>query len=143
MLPVSEGLVLDSYALIAHLLGQQDGSKVPDLLQGAERGELHLFMSVVNLGEVLYTLERRKGLSEAQGALAAIEELPIVLAEATKAQALLAARFKAQFSLAYADCFALALAQSKGLPVLTGDPEFAKAEALVPIRWLKADGGSG
>mgnify|MGYP001575701665 CR=1 FL=1 len=138
---MSEGLVLDSYALMAHLMAQLPGAAVRDFLQRADSGELRLFMSVVNLGEVLYTVERRKGLTAAQDTLSAIEELPIVLEEATKTQALLAARFKAQFPIAYADCFALALAQSKGLPVLTGDPEFAKAEDKVAVQWLKADGG--
>lgn len=140
---MSEGLVLDSYALIAHLMAQPPGAAVRDLLHRGASGEINLFMSVVNLGEVLYTVEKRKGLAATQDALSAIEELPIILEEATKAHALRAARFKAQFPIAYADCFALALAQSKGLPVLTGDPEFARAEALVRIHWLRADGGGG
>ena len=140
---MSEGLVLDSYALIAHLMGQPPGAAVRDFLHRGASGEISLFMSVINLGEVVYTVEKRKGLAAAQDALSAIEELPIILEEATKAQALWAARFKAQFPIAYADCFALALAQSKGLPVLTGDREFARAEALVPIRWLNAGGTGG
>lgn len=138
---MSEGLVLDSYALIAHLMAQPPGAAVRDFLQRADSGDLRLFMSVVNLGEVVYTVERRKGLAAAQVSLSAIEELPIFLEETTKDQALLAARFKARLSIAYADCFALALAQSKGLAVLTGDPEFAKAEGLVPVHWLEDDGG--
>lgn len=100
-----------------------------------------LFMSVVNLGEVLYITEKRFGLPEAEDTLSLIEQLPISLEETTKDQVLLAARFKARLSIAYADCFSLALAQSKGLAVLTGDPEFAKAEDKVAVQWLKADGG--
>lgn len=138
---MSEGLVLDSHAFLAYALNQPGGTEVVDLLETARRGQTRLFMSVVNLGEVLYITEKRFGLPEAQDTLSLIEQLPISLEEATKTQALLAARFKAQFPIAYADCFALALAQSKGLAVLTGDPEFAKVEGKVAVQWLKADGG--
>src|SRR3990172_4896158 len=96
MLPASEGLVLDSFPLVAHLLGQRAGDEVLDLLKKASRGETQLFMSVVNFGEVVYNVERRKGLRRAQEIIAAIQELPVVLEQVTQAHALLAARFKAQ-----------------------------------------------
>jgi uncharacterized protein len=47
-----------------------------------------------------------------------------------------AAHLKAQYPIAYADAFALALAQSKEATLLTGDLEFRQAEKEVSIEWL-------
>jgi ribonuclease VapC len=48
----------------------------------------------------------------------------------------LAAGFKARYRLAYADCFAAALAKREGAEVLTGDPEFRQLEKEIKVRWL-------
>jgi len=47
-----------------------------------------------------------------------------------------AAHYKASLPIAYADCFVLSLAKKVGGTVVTGDPEFQKAENQVPARWL-------
>lgn len=64
-------------------------------------------------------------------------ELPITIADIRLELTLIAARFKAMLPIAYADCFALALAQEHGAPVLTGDPEFRRAEHLVKVEWSR------
>ena len=38
--------------------------------------------------------------------------------------------------MAYADCFAAALAKLRGLEVVTGDPEFKAVEKEVKVAWL-------
>lgn len=131
--------VLDSYAIIAYLEEEAGGDKVKRLLEQATIKECELFMSVINLGEVLYIIERERGLPQAQKTLARIDELPINIIGADRRLALAAAHIKAQHPIAYADCFATALAQEKEATVVTGDPEFkiSKIEALVPILWVK------
>jgi ribonuclease VapC len=47
-----------------------------------------------------------------------------------------AARFKARFRIAYADCFAAALAKRHKATVLTGGPEFRQVEKEVKVLWL-------
>ena len=47
-----------------------------------------------------------------------------------------AARFKIRGSIAYADCFATALAQLKKADLVTGDQEFKQVEGGVKIIWL-------
>jgi len=54
----------------------------------------------------------------------------------TKEQAVSASEVKAQCAIAFADCFAIALARSLKAPVVTGDPEFKKAAGLVNVEWL-------
>jgi predicted nucleic acid-binding protein len=48
-----------------------------------------------------------------------------------------AASLKAQGGMSYAECFAAAAAAMLNCPVLTGDPEFAKAaQAGILVEWL-------
>ena len=95
-------------------------------------------MSVINLGEVLYVTERKRGLQKAQDMLAVVGKLPIHIVDADRAQTLIAANIKAHWHIAYADCFAAALARIEGATVVTGDPEFKQLDeaSIVPVRWL-------
>ena len=47
-----------------------------------------------------------------------------------------AAHVKAHHSLAYADAFAIALAEEVDAVVVTGDPEFQQVEARIVVRWI-------
>lgn len=134
-----ERLVLDSYALLAFLEGAAGGERVRELLQKALVGRCKLFMSIVNLGEVVYITERERGLPKAQEILARIDELPIKVLDANRDHTLTAAHIKAQWPIAYADCFAVALAKLEDAAIVTGDPEFRRLEAasVVPIIWLE------
>ena len=38
--------------------------------------------------------------------------------------------------MAYADCFAAALAKSRNAELLTGDPEFKVVEKEIKVQWL-------
>jgi predicted nucleic acid-binding protein len=133
-----ESFVLDSYALLAFLGDEAGREPVQELMVKASNGECQLLMSVINLGEVLYITERERGLTRVHELLARIDELPIEIADADMAQVLSAAHIKANWPLAYADCFAVALAKSRDAIVVTGDPEFRQLEAdsVVPITWL-------
>lgn len=42
---------------------------------------------------------------------------------------------KAQYPIAYADAFAATTVQLLEVPVVTGDPEFRRLEAVVDILW--------
>ena len=131
--------VLDSYALLAFLEGGKGHKQVRELVEKAIDGRYLLFLSIINLGEVLYITERERGLPKAQETLARIDELPIEIIEANRSQTLTAAHIKAKWPIAYADAFAAALAKLEGAAIVTGDPEFKKLEAasLVPIVWLE------
>ena len=48
-----------------------------------------------------------------------------------------AAIYKATHKMAYADCFAAALAKIKNAELLTGDPEFKEVEKEIKVVWLK------
>jgi len=130
---MSDGLVLDSYAILC-LLGDEPGAdEVADLL---ESGPELLLMTFVNLGEILYTIMRERGSDQADAALLALEASRLTFVPAERALTLAAARLKARHRVSYADAFCAALSHISGLPLLTGDPEFQDLEREVQVRWL-------
>lgn len=130
--------VLDSFGLMALLQDEPGAAKVQELLEAGSKGECELYISVVNLGEVLYLLENRRGIEAAHEALAFIEQSPIRIADVDRSLALLAARLKAATGIGYADCFAAALAQRLSAVLVTGDPDFQQVEDTVSVEWLPA-----
>jgi ribonuclease VapC len=130
--------VLDSYAVLAYLEGEGGSDHVGELLEAARNGRCRLFMSVINLGEVLYIVERERGLPMTHEVLARIDELPIEIVNADRTLTLAAAHLKAECPIAYADCFAAALSQVKEAALVTGDREFRQIDPgiTLEIDWL-------
>ncbi len=137
-MPQAGKYVLDSYAILAYLGAEQGSDRVSDLLRMAADGGCHLYVCVVNLGEVMYIVERERGLRKAQQTLARIDELPVEIVDADRALTLAAAHLKADCPIAYADCFAAALSQVKSASLVTGAPEFRKInpDYHLKIDWL-------
>jgi len=92
-------------------------------------------MSVVNWGEVDYTLVKRIGIAKAEGVIAeTLRSALIALLSVTPHDATRAARPKAQYNLPFADSFAAALAGNQNV-LVTADVEHFE---LVPkLRLLK------
>jgi predicted nucleic acid-binding protein len=133
---MAAGKVLDSWALLCYL-GQEPGfEKMIDLFEKAIESSKPLLMCIVNWGEVYYQIARRFGDEKAQEIEQLIETLPIRLVEADRDLTREAARIKATKRIAYADCFAVALASLKKGEVYTGDPEFKIVEKEVKVVWL-------
>ncbi len=93
-------------------------------------------MCIVNWGEVYYQVARRFGEQKAQEIEKLIQTLPITLVEADKALAREAARVKATKRIAYADCFAVALACLRKAEIYTGDTEFKVVQKDIKVVWL-------
>jgi ribonuclease VapC len=135
----SSRFVLDSFALLAFLQGEAGMARIKALFIAAERDECRVYLSWINLGEVLYITERGKGLRRAQEVLARVQTLPVQLLEATSQAVLDAAHIKAAHRLSYADAFAVTAALHKNAIILTGDPEFESVEELVRVEWLEGE----
>lgn len=130
--------VLDSFALLCYLGEELGGERVAERLHYALAGEVSLFISTINWGEVIYITERERGVTAAQQVLQAIEQLPLTLLDATRTRVLAAAHLKSNYLISYADAFAVAAAQELHAVILTGDPEFRRVSHLVAIEWLSA-----
>jgi predicted nucleic acid-binding protein len=130
--------VLDSFALLAYLEGEAGMPRVRSVLESAAARRHPVYLSLINLGEVLYITERERGLVAARRTLAAVDQLPVEIVGVSRATVLAAAHIKAHFSISYADTFAVVTAQDHDGAVMTGDPEFEPlADAgVVTVAWL-------
>ena len=129
--------VLDSYALIAFFEDESGSEKVERILKQAENSKANLLMSIINWGEVYYSIYRTKGEEKAEEALLIIEQLPIKIIEADINLMYHTARLKANHPIALGDCMAAALAINQNCPVITGDKEFKKLGNKVKVEWIK------
>ena len=130
--------IMDAFALMAYLNGEPAAQRVRGILDDGEKGKCRIYMSIINLGEVLYNLERNYGLGRAQDALAVIQSLAIEVLPADDQTVFSAAHIKANHPVSYADAFVIVAAQKLDGIVMTGDPEFYDVTELAKIEWLKS-----
>ena len=125
--------VLDSFAVLAYLTAEEGMPRVREVLGDASAGRSSVYLSLINLGEIAYIVERERGLAQAQQTLGLIDQMPIQILPASREAVLAAVHVKAGHPIAYADAFAVAAAQSLDAVVLTGDPEFESVKELVRV----------
>ena len=128
--------VLDSWALLCYLEQEPGYEKIIDLFDKAVESSKPLFMCIVNWGEVYHQVMRRFGDQKAQEIEQLIQTLPIMFIEANKELTREAGRIKATKRMAYADCFAVALAHLRKAELYTGDLEFKTVEKYIKVVWL-------
>ena len=128
--------VLDSWGLLAFLKGEPAAEKVEAFLASAQDDGAELLVTTVNLAEVWYSIARSRSEAEADDAVAKLCRLGLRVVDADWELAREAARFKAKHGIAFADCFAAALAKLRNVEIVTGDPVFQKVEDEVSVRWL-------
>ena len=129
--------VLDASALVTFFEDGAGAEKVEALLVNASEAKRPLLMSVVNWGEVYYSIWRSRGEQAANEKLQEISQLPIDVIDVDMPTAKLAARIKAECKLPYADCFAAALAQQRKAPLITSDADFKAVERRLNVIWLQ------
>lgn len=134
-------MVLDAHALMVLFNDEPGAEEVEKILIKAESGSPKLLMSVVNWGEIYYSILRgtSEEIAEAKAHEIAGMRIELVPVDARDLELVRqAAVFKATKKMSYADCFAAALAKTTNAELVTGDPEFRVIEdELRKIRWLK------
>lgn len=125
--------VLDASALITLLENRPGAQKIEQIIHEAIEGKNELSMSVVNWGEVYYSIWRTHGQRAADKVLAEIAQLPLEVVDADSPLTKLAAELKARYKLPYADCFAAALAKSRKATLATSDEGFNAVRDQVSI----------
>ena len=128
--------VLDSYAMIAFFEDEPGAQAVASLLREFLANRAKGYMSVVNWGEMHYSVIREQGTAEAEKLLSQFEKYPIELVDADQALTREAAKLKGAYRIAYADCFAAALSMKLSATLVTGDPEFRQLGKKVSIQWI-------
>ncbi|MFM9904437.1 MAG: type II toxin-antitoxin system VapC family toxin [Pyrinomonadaceae bacterium] len=153
-------IVFDSWPVMAYLQGEPPVKRIIEIIADAhERGD-SLLMSVINAGEVWYSIASRSNPDTADGAIELVQSLGIEFIEVDWPTTQIAARYKARGGISYADCFSAALTKISSSPparggvapasgdevvgagrgggsvLLTGDREFKQLEKEIDIVWL-------
>mgnify|MGYP003422939760 FL=1 len=132
----AKAYVLDTWAVIAYLEDEPSGEQVEDLIATAHEEQIPIYMCVVNVGEVWYTMAREISEEEANASVKSLRDLRIQFEDADWTLTQEAARFKSQNKMSYADAFAAALAKVKKADLVTGDNEFKPLDGEIKISWL-------
>lgn len=129
--------VLDSWAMLAFFENEPSAEQVEKIIVDAHASGTPLLMSVVNVGELWYNTARAHSPADADRVINELRALKVEFVDATWDLTKQAALFKTKGKIAYADCFAAALAKDRRAELLTGDPEFKQIESSeVKILWV-------
>ena len=124
-------MIVDTSAIIAILFGENDWARYHRAMAAASSCR----MSVVSFIEATIVLESRSGVSAGQELDAYLEEAAVELVPVTAEQAQVARRAWRRFgrgnhpaALNFGDCFAYALADMTGEPLLFKGEDFARTD---------------
>ena len=132
---------LDAWAVLALLQGEEPAaSRVKQLLNRAQGENVACFISIINLGEVLYRVGKVKGEAEAWQTLEQLHRLPLTVVPAGEEAVFAAVRFKIHHPISYADAFAAATTDALDATLVTGDPELKQLAARLQIEMLTRRG---
>ena len=134
---MTAGYLFDSHALLAFFQKEVGAEIVAEILRKSTKNQLDQFISVINLGEIIYMTKRRFGDEKKVEILGRIHQLGLKILPAPKPLVYKAAELKAEYPISYADCFALACALEYSAILVTGDPDFKKVVHLVNIQWIR------
>jgi ribonuclease VapC len=129
-------LLFDSHALLKFFQKEPGHEQVARLLEHAQRTRVRKLVSAINLGEIIYITKRAFGDQKKIEVLAHIERLGFTVLPVPNSLIFQAAEYKAEHSISYADCFALAAAMDQKASIVTGDPEIKKVDHLVNVVWI-------
>ena len=121
-------MVVDASVAVAVLKGEATAPRINRALASASS----LTIASVTVTEtILVALKAGRAISDV---FALFSALGVEIVPVDKAQAVSAAEARHRYPIRFGDAFVYALAQARGLPVLTLDAEFAKTDAdLVPL----------
>jgi uncharacterized protein len=132
----AKAYVLDTWAIIAYLEDEPSAPQIADLIASAHEEDIPVYMTVVNVGEVWYTIAREISEQDANASIKELRDLRIQFEDADWELTQEAARFKSQHKMSYADCYAAALAKTQRGELVTGDKEFKSLEDQIKIQWV-------
>ena len=131
--------VMDSFAIMAFFEDEPGAERVAEILKSLMARKAKAYMSVINWGEVYYNTLREEGVKTAEKVIEQLRKYPIELVDADLKLTYEAAKLKARYKIAYADCFAAALSRKLNAVIVTGDSEFRKLEDEYSIQWLETN----
>lgn len=132
----TKAVVLDSWAIMAFLEAEPAAAEVRTLIHLSQGDGTRLLMSVINAGEIWYSLARRRSVKNADETIQWLHEIGIKFIDADWTLTKIAAGYKVKGNISYADCHAAAVAKHHKASLLTGDHEFEQLSDEISIVWL-------
>jgi len=129
-------ILFDSFAMLRFFYQEPGAGRVRELLKEAMQNEVPRLISAINVGEIIYIVQRRSGEKTKLQTLVKLKSLGFTILTCPNELIFRAAELKARFAISYADAFAVASAIEYNATVVTGDPEFRQVEHLVKILWV-------
>jgi predicted nucleic acid-binding protein len=129
-------LLFDSFALIRFFYQESGADRVRELLNHAILNNIPRLIAAINVGELIYIVQRRSGEQAKLHMLVKLKSMDFTILPCPNELIYRAAELKASHAMSYADTFAVASAIEHGATIVTGDPEFKQVEDLVTIIWL-------
>ena len=126
-------IVLDASALMTLFDDRPGIEKVKEWIELADAKEIELSMSVINWGEVYYSIWHEYSRSSADEVAQEVTRLPIEIVDANLEITRMAAGIKAETKLPYADSFAAALSKSRNAALATADADFDKVSDQIVL----------
>jgi len=113
-------------------------NRFTNMLESASRGEIHLCMSRLNLGEVYYSVVKKYDETAAGLLMRHLQALPIEVISVSDSHVDVAARLKGAHNISYADAFGAALSIERNAPLVTGDSDFLPLASanILSLHWL-------
>jgi predicted nucleic acid-binding protein len=131
-------IIFDSWALLAFFQNEPEGIQVEEIIRNEVSTSSEMYISVINLGEIWYSVAKKFNDKKADEVIDYIETLGIKVVPIEWPLTQIASKFKKRGGLSYADCFAAALTFEKKGTLLTGDFEFEKLSDLISIHPLRS-----
>ena len=129
-------ILFDSFALLRFFYQEPGAERVRELLKEASGNEVPCLISAINVGELIYIVQRRSGEQAKLQMLVKLKSLGLTILPCPNQLVFRAAELKARFAMSYADTFAVVSAIDHGATIVTGDAEFKQVEHLVKIIWI-------
>jgi PIN domain nuclease of toxin-antitoxin system len=133
-------ICLDACALLAFFKDEPGAEIVEDIIEKANKGKCSLYLHKVNFLEVYYKI-KQKNSADAEDAYTEIINYPIfIVQDIDDALFMEAARLKVSYKISLADSFALGLASTRGMTLMTCDHhEFDNVEQHenIEFSWIR------
>ena len=133
-----ENYIFDTYAVLGYFLEEPCANTIGNILELARNREIKIYMSIINLGEVYYIIQRRYDRKIAIDLIENVKEWPIEFVDISHSVIITSGDIKAKYPMSLADSYAAALTLRVRGILLTADKEFEPLEnEIIKIKWLE------
>ena len=140
-MPSPDAFLLDTSAFMALVESEPGRDRVRELIEAAIRGEVVLHACFVSLTEVRYIVIYKRGPGTADQTIAELKALPVHWIHSDDALCAMAAEWKANHKVSFADAFVVAAAQRAQAVLVHKDPEFDALAGVTKLHGLPPKAG--